>query len=77
MKIHEQQMVALSQVTAQPKDGLFAGRAMQVVPMASAPQPLSALLRGSIRLDQAQEMALQRLQQGEHLSLSERRIRVV
>ncbi|MGL5539550.1 MAG: T3SS regulon translocated regulator ExsE family protein, partial [Aeromonas veronii] len=39
--------------------------------------PLSALLRRSITLNQAQELALQRLQQGEHTPLSERRIRVL
>ncbi|MGL5465119.1 MAG: T3SS regulon translocated regulator ExsE family protein, partial [Aeromonas veronii] len=39
--------------------------------------PLSALLRHSITLNQVQELALQRLQQGEHTPLSERRIRVL
>ncbi len=45
--------------------------------MTRVQQPLSVLLRGSITLDRVQEVALQRLQQGEHLPLSARRIRVV
>lgn len=77
MKIQEQQAMTVSQGTLQARDGSFAGRAVHVIPMTRVQQPLSVLLRGSITLDRVQEVALQRLQQGEHLPLSTRRIRVV
>ncbi|MGN4980706.1 T3SS regulon translocated regulator ExsE family protein [Aeromonas dhakensis] len=77
MKIQEQQVTALSQGAARSQDGNFAGWGMHIVSIGSDPQPLAVQLRASIHLDQTQEVALQRLQQGEHLPLSERRIRVV
>lgn len=77
MKIQEQQTITVSQGTPQARDGSFAGRAMHVLLMTRVQQPLSVLLRGSITLDRVQEVALQRLQQGEHLPLSARKIRVV
>ncbi len=45
--------------------------------MMTGQMPLSVLLRHSIALDQTQELALQRLQQGEHRSLAKRSIRVI
>jgi hypothetical protein len=38
---------------------------------------LSALLRPAVILNRVQELALQRLQQGEHMPLAERKIRVL
>lgn len=77
MKIQESQG-ALALHGAEPgKAGAFAGRTMST-PLASTSQvPLSSLLRRSITLNQVQELALQRLQQGEHTPLAERRIRVL
>ncbi|MGU5684003.1 T3SS regulon translocated regulator ExsE family protein [Aeromonas allosaccharophila] len=77
MKIQESQG-ALALHSAEPgKVAAFAGRTMSA-PLASTSQvPLSALLRRSITLNQVQELALQRLQQGEHTPLAERRIRVL
>lgn len=69
--------MTVSQGTLQARDSSFVGRAVHVIPMTRIQQPLSVLLRGSITLDRVQEVALQRLQQGEHLPLSARRIRVV
>ncbi|MGL6153353.1 MAG: T3SS regulon translocated regulator ExsE family protein [Aeromonas sobria] len=73
MKIQESQG-ALALHAAEPgKVGGFAGRTMSAQPASASPVPLSALLR----LNQVQELALQLLQQGEHTSLAERRIRVL
>ncbi|BBR40526.1 Type III secretion system regulator [Aeromonas veronii] len=77
MKIQESQG-ALALHGAEPgKAGAFAGRTMSTGSASASQIPLSALLRRSITLNQVQELALQRLQQGEHTPLSERRIRVL
>ncbi len=77
MKIQESQG-ALALHGAEPgKVGTFAGRTMSTGSASASQIPLSALLRRSITLNQVQELALQRLQQGEHTPLSERRIRVL
>lgn len=77
MKIQESQG-ALALNSAEPgKVGAFAGRTMSALPASSSQIPLSALLRRSITLNQVQELALQRLQQGEHTPLAERRIQVL
>ncbi|WP_033138614.1 T3SS regulon translocated regulator ExsE family protein [Aeromonas finlandensis] len=59
------------------KVGTFAGRTMSAQPASASQIPLSALLRRSITLNPVQDLALQRLQQGEHTPLAERRIRVL
>lgn len=78
MKIQESQG-ALALHGAEPgKVGAFAGRTVSARSASASQVPLSALLRRSIiTLNQVQELALQRLQQGEHTPLSERRIRVL
>ncbi|KRW58386.1 ExsE protein [Aeromonas allosaccharophila] len=77
MKIQESQG-ALALHGAEPgMVGAFAGRTMSTGSASASQIPLSALLRRSITLNQVQELALQRLQQGEHTPLSERRIRVL
>ncbi|MEV3842501.1 T3SS regulon translocated regulator ExsE family protein [Aeromonas veronii] len=77
MKIQESEgALALHGVEA-GKMGAFAGRTVSARSANTSQVPLSALLRRSITLNQVQELALQRLQQGEHTPLSERRIRVL
>ena len=77
MKIQESQG-ALALHGAEPgKAGAFAGRTVSARSANASQVPLSALLRRSITLNQVQELELQRLQQGEHTPLSERRIRVL
>lgn len=76
MKIQESQAGAVLQAGEQTR-GAFADRTMTAVPVATRQQPLATLLRGSISLDRLQELALQRLQQGEHQPLAERRIRAI
>ncbi|MGL5089576.1 MAG: T3SS regulon translocated regulator ExsE family protein [Aeromonas sobria] len=77
MKIQESQGALALHAAETGKVGGFAGRTMIAQPASASPVPLSALLRRSISLNQVQELALQRLQQGEHTPLSERRIRVL
>ena len=77
MKIQESQG-ALALHGAEPgKVAAFAGKTMSARLASASQVPLSALLRHSITLNQIQELALQRLQQGEHTPLAERRIRVL
>lgn len=76
MKIQESQAGAVLQAVEQTR-GAFADRTMTAVPVATRQLPLATLLRGSISLDRLQELALQRLQQGEHQPLAERRIRAI
>ncbi|WP_287871354.1 T3SS regulon translocated regulator ExsE family protein [Aeromonas sp.] len=77
MKIQESQG-ALALHSAEPgKVAAFAGKTMSARLASASQVPLSALLRHSITLNQIQELALQRLQQGEHTPLAERRIRVL
>ena len=77
MKIQESQgALALHEADA-GKVGAFAGRTVSARSASASQVPLSALLRRSITLNQVHELALQRLQQGEHTPLSERRIRVL
>lgn len=77
MKIQES-LGALALHAAEPgKVEAFAGRTVSARPASANQVPLSALLRRSITLDQVQELALQRLQQGEHTPLSERQVRVL
>jgi hypothetical protein len=59
------------------KVGTFAGRIMSALPTSLSQTPLSARLQHSVTLNKLQELALQRLQQGEHTPLAERRIRVL
>ena len=77
MKIQESQGGAAPKVVEQRRGETFVGRTMTAVSVTTKQMPLSTLLRGAIALNQLQEAALQRLQQGEHLPLAERRIRVV
>lgn len=63
--------------TAPEVTGTFSGKKMSTTQMMTGQMPLSVLLRHSIALDQTQELALQRLQQGEHKSLAKRSIRVL
>ncbi|TNJ25156.1 ExsE protein [Aeromonas sobria] len=77
MKIQESQGALALHGAEQCKVGGFAGRTMSAQPASVSTVPLSALLRHSITLNQVQELALQRLQQGKHTSLAERRIRVL
>lgn len=77
MKIQQSQGAQVLQATEQRQAGSFAGRTMSALPASLRQIPLSALLRRSITLNQVQELALQRLQQGERTPLSERRIRVL
>ncbi|MGL5994819.1 MAG: T3SS regulon translocated regulator ExsE family protein [Aeromonas sobria] len=77
MKIQESQGALALHAVEPGKVGGFAGRTMSAQPASASPVPLSALLRHSITFNQVQELALQRLQQGEHTSLAERRIRVL
>jgi hypothetical protein len=50
---------------------------MSTVQVAAGQVPLPALLSPSVILNKAQELALQRLQQGEYMPLAERKIRVL
>lgn len=77
MKIQESQGVPALQVAEPRKVGEFAGRTMSTLPICTSQSPLPTLLRRSVTLNQVQELALQRLQQGEHTPISERRIRVL
>ncbi|MCF3098581.1 ExsE protein [Aeromonas australiensis] len=77
MKIQEAQGAQVLHGVESAKVGAFAGRTMSARSASMSQVPLSALLRRSITLNQVQELALQRLQQGEHTPLSERRIRVL
>lgn len=77
MKIQESQGALALHGAEEGKVGAFAGRTVSARSASASQVPLSALLRRSITLNQVQELALQRLQQGEHTPLSERRIRVL
>ncbi|RSM21836.1 ExsE protein [Aeromonas salmonicida] len=77
MKIQESQGALALNSAESGKVGAFTGRTMSALPASSSQIPLSALLRRSITLNQVQELALQRLQQGEHTPLAERRIQVL
>ncbi|MFM4970406.1 T3SS regulon translocated regulator ExsE family protein [Aeromonas veronii] len=77
MKIQESQGALAQHGAEAGKVVAFAGRAVSARSANTSQVPLSALLRRSITLNQVQELALQRLQQGEHTPLSERRIRVL
>lgn len=76
MKIQESQAGTVLQAVEQTR-GAFADRTMTAVPVTTRQLPLSTLLRGVISLDRLQELTLQRLQQGEHQPLTERRIRAI
>lgn len=76
MKIQESQASTVLQAVEQTR-GVFADRTVTAVPVVMRQLPLSTLLRGSISLDRLQELALQRLQLGEHEPLAGRRIRVI
>ncbi|MGL5324795.1 MAG: T3SS regulon translocated regulator ExsE family protein [Aeromonas sp.] len=77
MKIQESQGTHALHAAEPGKVGAFAGRTMSARSASESQVPLPALLRRFIILDQVQELALQRLQQGEHTPLSDRRIRVL
>lgn len=77
MKIQKSQGTLALHAAEPGKVGAFAGRTMSARSASASQVPLSALLRRSITFNQVQELALQRLQQGEHTPLSERRIRVL
>ncbi|MGL4778921.1 MAG: T3SS regulon translocated regulator ExsE family protein [Aeromonas veronii] len=77
MKIQESQGALALHGAEAGTVGAFAGRTVSARSASASQVPLSALLRRSITLNQVQELALQRLQQGEHTPLSERRIRVL
>jgi hypothetical protein len=77
MKIQESQGALALHAAEAGKVVAFAGRTVSARSASASQVPLSALLRRSITLNQVQELALQRLQQGEHTPLSERRIRVL
>ncbi|ABO92536.1 ExsE protein [Aeromonas salmonicida subsp. salmonicida] len=77
MKIQESQGALVLHGAEPDKVGKFAGRTVSARSASASQVPLSALLRRSIVLNQVQELALQRLQLGEHTPLSERRIRVL
>ncbi|MGY3852630.1 T3SS regulon translocated regulator ExsE family protein [Aeromonas aquatilis] len=77
MKIQESQHVLSAQRSELDKAGLFAGKTMNALSASSNKVPLSAQLQRYFPLNQVQELALQRLQQGEHTHLSDRRIRVL
>lgn len=77
MKIQESQGALALHGAEAGKVGAFAGRTVSAQSANASQVPLSALLRRSITLNQVQELTLQRLQQGEHTPLSERRIRVL
>lgn len=77
MKIQESQGALTLHGAEAGKVEVFAGRTMSARSASASQVPLSALLRRFITLDQVHELALQRLQQGEHTPLSERRIRVL
>ncbi|WDA25841.1 T3SS regulon translocated regulator ExsE family protein [Aeromonas hydrophila] len=77
MKIQESKGVQALNGAEPGKVGAFAGRTVSARSVSASQVPLSALLRRTITLNQVQELALQRLQQGEHTPLSERRIRVL
>ncbi|WP_421224696.1 T3SS regulon translocated regulator ExsE family protein [Aeromonas jandaei] len=57
--------------------GCFAGRAVSGRDALVEPVPLAAALRRTLALSRAQEQMLDRLQQGEHKPLTERRIRLL
>lgn len=77
MKIQESPGSAALQTIGQNTAKDFAGRAMSSMQVAAGQLPLSALLRPAVILNRVQELALQRLQQGEHIPLAERKIRVL
>lgn len=77
MKIQESPTSAALQTIDQNTAKDFAGRTMSSIQIAAGQLPLSALLRPAVILNRVQELALQRLQQGEHMPLAERKIRVL
>jgi hypothetical protein len=77
MKIQQSQGAQVLPATELRKAGSFTGRTMSALPASSSQSPLSVLLRRSVTLNKVQELALERLQLGEHTPLTERRIRVL
>ena len=77
MKIQESPGSVVARTIGQNMARDFSGRAMSTVQVAAGQVPLPALLSPSVILNKAQELALQRLQQGEYMPLAERKIRVL
>ena len=77
MKIQESSASQLVSASERSATGCFAGRAITCRDVLAEPVPLAAALRRTLTLSRTQEQMLDRLQQGEHKPLSERRIRLL
>lgn len=77
MKIQESSASQLASAAERSATGCFAGRAVSGRDALVEPVPLAAALRHTLTLSRTQEQMLDRLQQGEHKALTERRIRLL
>ncbi|CAJ1878606.1 hypothetical protein PEKONANI_03289 [Aeromonas jandaei] len=77
MKIQESSTSQLVSATERSATGCFAGRAVSSRETLAEPVSLAAALRRILTMSRAQEHMLDRLLQGEHKPLTERRIRLL